>query len=69
MAALSDQLSVLNKGVPPRSQSACTDYGAQGCTGFPLRMVIGSDVMDLVGSVTEVAVTVTVLPGGTCPGA
>ena len=38
-------------------------------TGSPLEMVIGADEMDLVGSLTEVAVTVTVELLGTVPGA
>ena len=38
-------------------------------TGSPLEMVIGADEMDLVGSLTEVAVKVTVELLGTVPGA
>ena len=38
-------------------------------TGSPLEMVIGDDEMDLAGSLTEVAVKVTLEPLGTVPGA
>lgn len=38
-------------------------------TGSPIEMVIGADEMDLVGSLNEVAVKVTVPPLGTVPGA
>ena len=43
--------------------------GVQPDTGSPLEMVIGADEVDLVGSLTEVAVKVTVELIGTVPGA
>ncbi len=49
-----------------------TGHGGQGVqpdTGSPIEMVIGADEMDLVGSLNEVAVKVTVPPLGTVPGA
>ena len=38
-------------------------------TATPLVIEIGEDEMDLVGSVTDVAVRVTMLPPGTAAGA
>ena len=43
--------------------------GEQPDTGSPAAMVTGPDEMDLVGSLTEVAIKVTVPPLGTVPGA
>ena len=43
-------------------------YGVQVTCDAPFRMVIAAE-MDLVPSVTEVAVTVAVLPTGTVAGA
>jgi len=63
-------LSVLRKSI----LALCfrTDPGGHGVqpdTGSPVEMVIGDDEMDLAGSLTEVAVKVTVEPLGTVPGA
>jgi len=56
-------------GSDGKSNAGWHGHGSHDCPGGPLVIVIGADVMDFVGSVTEVAVTVTVPPVGAVPGA
>jgi hypothetical protein len=55
----------LGEQVTGESSRCPISYGVHGCTGLPFKTVIGAEVIDFVGSVTEVAVSVTVLPVGT----
>ena len=73
-SAISSQLTVLGSQFSEKAfllsaLEPTSRHDVQPDTGSRLEMVIGDDEMDLAGSLTEVAVKVTLEPLGTVPGA